>query len=193
MDVFKKRRLKLFFIAAGLLLANGLYAREIPVRSISASVEPNSSPPVVRLSGETGLTLPGKVEKALDNGITLDFEYEVILKRKRRFIWDPTLYHWIYRRQLSFFALSSKYVVSTDQDNSAQVFANQHAAMQYLNKLETIRLALPQGTTHPGNQEYLEFQMRLDIESLPLPMRPLAYVSSSWRLSTDWVDVTLAP
>jgi len=193
MDVFKKRRFKPLFFLLGLLLVGSLHAREIPVRSISASIEPASAPPVVRLSGETALTLPGAVEKALDNGITLDFEYEVFLKRSRRFLWDPTIFHWIYRRQLSFFALSSKYVVSTDQDNSAQVFTSLHSAMQYLNKLETIRLALPQDVPDLGKREYLEFQMRLDIESLPLPMRPLAYVSSKWRLSTDWVDVNLAP
>ena len=28
----------------------------------------------------------------------------------------------------------------------------------------------------------------LDIESLPAPMRPLAYISSDWQLDSDWVS-----
>jgi len=191
MDVCKKTRLSIIFIVCSLLCAGNLYAREIAVRSISAKIE-TGTPQVVHLAGETALELPARVETALDNGITLDFEYEVILKRNRRLIWDPALFRWFYRRQLSFFALSSKYVVSTDQDNSAQVFANLHSALQYLNRLDTIRLALPEDIPDAGNQHYIEFQMRLDIESLPLPMRPLAYISSSWRLSTDWIEVPLS-
>ncbi len=191
MDVCKKFRFSFVVAICGLLVSGSLQAREIAIRSIAATIEPGK-PAVVHLHGETALELPGKVETALDNGITLDFEYEVILKRPRRFIWDPARFRWLYRRQLSFFALSSKYVVNTGQDNSAMVFANLHAALQYLNRLDTIRLALPEDTPDVNDHHYIEFQMRLDIESLPLPMRPLAYISSSWRLSTDWVEVPLS-
>jgi len=191
MDVYKRTRLSVVLVMCSLLLAGNLHAREIAVRSISAKIEPGP-PPVVHLAGETALELPARVETALDNGITLDFEYEIILKRSRRFIWDPALFRWLYRRQLSFFALSSKYVVNTDQDNSARVFDNLHSALQYLNRLDSIRLALPDDMPDTGSQQYIEFQMRLDIESLPLPMRPLAYISSSWRLSTDWWEAPLS-
>ena len=32
----------------------------------------------------------------------------------------------------------------------------------------------------------VRLQASLDIEALPLPLRPLAYVSPSWHLSSEW-------
>ena len=32
---------------------------------------------------------------------------------------------------------------------------------------------------------------RLDIEALPSPLRPLAYVSQAWRLASDWYELPL--
>ena len=38
---------------------------------------------------------------------------------------------------------------------------------------------------------YLRFRALLDIESLPSPMRPWAYLSGLWRLESDWYEWSL--
>jgi hypothetical protein len=34
---------------------------------------------------------------------------------------------------------------------------------------------------------------RLDLDSLPAPLRPIAYISPSWRMSSGWYQWTLTP
>ncbi|NCF09332.1 MAG: DUF4390 domain-containing protein, partial [Gammaproteobacteria bacterium] len=33
----------------------------------------------------------------------------------------------------------------------------------------------------------------LDVEALPLPLRPVAYLSSAWDLTSEWHDWLLTP
>ena len=33
---------------------------------------------------------------------------------------------------------------------------------------------------------WVYLQIRLDIESLPVSLRPVAYLSPQWRLNSDW-------
>ena len=40
---------------------------------------------------------------------------------------------------------------------------------------------------------YVRLRALLDIESLPSPMRPLAYLSSLWRLKSDWYEWPIEP
>ena len=38
----------------------------------------------------------------------------------------------------------------------------------------------------------LAIRAKLDIEALPAPLRPVAYVSPSWRMSSGWYEWNLA-
>ena len=40
----------------------------------------------------------------------------------------------------------------------------------------------------PDARYLLQLRARLDIEALPMLMRPLAYTMPSWRLSTGWTE-----
>ena len=48
MDVFRKGRRSAWLVLLGLLMAGSLHAREIAIRSITASVEPASAPPATQ-------------------------------------------------------------------------------------------------------------------------------------------------
>ncbi len=44
-----------------------------------------------------------------------------------------------------------------------------------------------------GKRYEVLMQAELDIESLPSPLRLLAYITPSWRLNSDWYTWSLTP
>jgi hypothetical protein len=45
----------------------------------------------------------------------------------------------------------------------------------------------------PGEAYQLRLRADLEIESLPLPLQPLAYLGRGWRLTSGWTQWPLRP
>jgi hypothetical protein len=45
----------------------------------------------------------------------------------------------------------------------------------------------------PAGKYRGRLRLRLDIEALPAPLRPIAYISPSWRLSSGWYEWVFVP
>ncbi|MBS1173864.1 MAG: hypothetical protein H6R12_2694 [Proteobacteria bacterium] len=55
-------------------------------------------------------------------------------------------------------------------------------------------LTLVRADALDADQTYrVEMRVALDIESLPLPLRPRAYLSPDWNLSSEWSRWRLRP
>lgn len=186
-----KRFKQLGLISLLVILAQVSIAADIPIKSFTAKLRPVDSHKVIELDAESRISLADKVVEALDNGIPLKFDYQVTLLKKRFLMWDAAAYKWSFSRRLSYFPLSSKYVVSGNRDNSARAFSNLPDALDDLNSLNPAILEVPNGLEDFSDEYYLQLQIQLDIESLPLPLRPLAYLSSSWRLHSEPVETLI--
>jgi hypothetical protein len=44
-----------------------------------------------------------------------------------------------------------------------------------------------------GEEYEVLIHAELDIEALPSPLRPLAYITPAWRLNSDWYSWSLTP
>ena len=68
--------------------------------------------------------------------------------------------------------------------SSEPVILSHGNALGQINNLPLIDARL----LNPELRYQVKVRAHLDIESLPAPMRPLAYISSDWQLDSDWVS-----
>ncbi|MEW8027162.1 MAG: DUF4390 domain-containing protein, partial [Candidatus Thiodiazotropha sp.] len=68
----------------------------------------------------------------------------------------------------------------------------QDAALYALGEIANLPMVSPVKLA-PGEAYQLRLRADLDIESLPLPLQPLAYLGRGWKLTTGWSQWPLQP
>lgn len=127
------------------------------------------------------------VIEALKNGITLDFE--VMIRVRQADGWLGWLERAVAKRsiryQLRYRPLSSLYEISNDSNQNRRKFVSWKALFANLGELR--QLVIVAATELDAAKRYqVEVKAWLDINSLPLPMRPMAYIDSDWDMSSGW-------
>lgn len=149
----------------------------------------------LELSGQLDLDLSRKTEEALGKGIPLQVIFELNLFRERFIIWDEKLSSWQFQRKILFHAISNQYLITTrlpDSEPVQESFSSLQEALTSMGRIENLELKLDGGESYTdtifntSSSLYMDIRARLDIESLPTPLRPVAYTSRSWRLNSGW-------
>lgn len=141
---------------------------------------------------EARIPLSPDMQEAVESGVPLRFVFDVQLVRARRYLWDARIL--VLRRavRLERHALAGKYVVHDEVSQQRQVLASLPDALEALGQLRDVTLtkvdALPAEVPLRGR-----VRAKLDIEGLPAPMRPVAYLSPSWYLGSGWYSWEIAP
>lgn len=123
--------------------------------------------------------------EALQNGVPLLVDVHVQVRRKGAWIWESDLVDRHYRRQLRFLPLAGAYEVTDVEGNTTKRFASRIAAVQALGEIIDWPL-ITQKQLKQSERYRVEMRSQLDIEALPVPLRPSAYMSSGWKLATPW-------
>ncbi|MDS4025810.1 MAG: DUF4390 domain-containing protein [Candidatus Contendobacter sp.] len=123
--------------------------------------------------------------EALQNGVPLTVEVEMEVRRRRSWLWDETVYALTQRFQLEYHALSRQYLVGNLNSGERRAFPTRSAALGFMGRIQNFPLLDRSLLT--GNERYEgALRVLLDIESLPAPLRLLAYLSDDWRLASEW-------
>jgi hypothetical protein len=149
----------------------------------------------LHVNARLDLPFNARIEEALSKGIPIDVLFEINLVRHRWWWRNKVITDWLLRRRLQFHALSRQYLVSgLHAHDPAESFASLEQALARLGALEDLVLPLTaKKEIEPGARHLMQLRVRLDIETLPTLMRPLAYVTPSWRLNTGWTEWPLPP
>ena len=130
--------------------------------------------------------------EALENGVPLTFVTYINMQRQRNLLWDEGMVELEVKKVLSYHPLSSQYRVDDLYTGTRQMFATRDAALRALG--ETRDLPLIQEQRLDSAKLYLiDVQTRHEINALPLPLRPMAYVSPGWHLSSKVWEWQLKP
>ena len=130
--------------------------------------------------------------EAIDNGVPISIIVEMQVLREREFIWDnlwwdKEITHLEARLRIETRPLSNTYLVRNLNSGETQVFGSFSELVVGLGKIRNFPL-IDEYLISADSRNYLRLRALLDIESLPSPMRPLAYLSSLWRLESDWYE-----
>lgn len=167
------------FLAAALLYAASA-AADFKVTELQLALHDGA----LAVNGNMQLELSRKVEEALSKGIELPVLIEARLYRKRSFLWDQNVGRWTLKRSLRYHALSGQYIVSST--DSTDSFLSPADALKHLGTLSDLRLRLPELEIAEEDEYIAKLRAHIDIESLPPPLRPVAYTTLSWHMNTGW-------
>lgn len=166
--------------------AGGLLCLSVSARADFglALVDSNVVGDSLKFSAVIDTKLEAPVIEALNKGIPLELALDVVMEEHRRIWWDPTLNTWELRRRIEYHPLSKQYLIH-GVGLAGDSFSALDLALKQLGIWRDIKLLVPARLRANGDYRLL-LRARLDIESLPAPLRPLAYTSSAWRVSSGW-------
>ena len=122
---------------------------------------------------------------ALDNGVPLVVELVIEIEHHRDYLWNETVASLHQRYQLSYEALTRRYVVTNLNSRADIYYSDRGAAIAALGEVTNLPI-LDAGLLAPGEDYDVRLQASLDLEALPVPMRVIGYFSSKWSVSSGW-------
>jgi hypothetical protein len=127
--------------------------------------------------------------EALENGVPLTLLLEFSIRRVRDYWLDETLLDEQRRIQLRYHPLAKTYQIRDQVSGAMQSFASLSTVLDTLSRVRGWQID-DSFALDPGQRYVAALSMRLDIESLPLPLRAIAYFTPDWHLlhpSFEWL------
>ena len=124
--------------------------------------------------------------EAMRNGVAITVSVRMQVLRVRALL-DETIAEVRARYRIQAHSLSRRFRVTNLSTDERMTFLTYEAMKRGLGSITNFPL-LDDRILRAGERYRVRARATLDIESLPAPMRPLAYLSSSWRLSSDWTS-----
>ena len=161
-------------------LTGNLYAKGIEIERVASKLQDGT----YYLDAELIYKPSETILEALEHGVSLTFEVHIEIKRKNAWLLEQDILDRRLKYKLRYHALASMYELFVPDRIRPQRFATRDAALRALGELDGISL-VPQSNLEKGESYRLIMSAELDIESLPVPLRPRAYLSSAWSLSSE--------
>jgi len=122
---------------------------------------------------------------ALNNGIPLTIAVEMVLSRERAWLPDEKIAQWQFLYEISYHALSGRYVVN---EQSSDEYESYNTFNDALRAVEQFTTSWKTSDSMTGNdQNYLmKLRVRLDLTPLPAPIKLVSHVVRQWRQNSGW-------
>jgi len=147
---------------------------------------------VYELDAKVDLTLPDGARKAVESGLTLRLTYEITVDRVRRYMPDAGIAALEQRYEVSYHALSQRYLVKNLNTGEQQDFGSLQAALDRvgdLRGLPVIDAALVSG----GPVYEGRIRAVLGMNTAPDVLGWLLFWTDDWSAESDWKTWTLRP
>lgn len=123
--------------------------------------------------------------EALANGLLLVIDTEVVIEPAHGWYWQQSLASFNYKLEIQYHALSQQYLVKNIGDHHPRIFLTQASALSALGQVHQLAL-IDLSLLDLGEHYEVKIRSMLDSNSLPVPLRPLTYLSDEWRLRSGW-------
>lgn len=176
--------------AAGLLLAGAMVAMaaaavddqgDVEIRSAGTRLEAG----VWYVDARVDYRLSGAAREALVNGINLTFQLEIELVQTRRWLPDDEVARLLQHYQLSYQPLTERYVMRNTNSGQVTSHVTLVAALTELGRVRDLPL-IDAALLEPDADYEIAMRASLDEQTLPSPLRMLAFWDSGLRLQSEW-------
>ncbi len=176
-----RRTAALLVVLATLLGGPALQAGDVAVREARARIEND----IVVLDADATISFSEDAVDALQSGIRLEFELGVRLTRPRRLMWDAELFATQRRYSIERHALSKQFIITDLVTGERRLHGSLELAIDDLGRIRDLPI-VERAALDAADSCAIAIRLRLDLNALPAPMIPLAYVSPGWRMSSGW-------
>ena len=187
---FVPRRImnRLFLVLAIICTCQTAWAEGFTIRSVETSLVEK----VYTVSAQIEYQFTDVAIEALQNGVPLLVLIDIKVDRERSWWLDKNIAKLQQGYLLLYHALTEKYIVNNLNSGAQDNYDSLNSAVFALGQLENLPI-LDANLVSEDNRILVRLHTYLDLEALPAPMRPLAYISSQWRLESDWYEWPLQP
>lgn len=140
---------------------------------------------VYRLDAQLALPLPEAAIQALENGIPLTFALDIEVSRLRRYVWDEDIANLVQRTTIQYFALTDQYLLHNLNSDHKTSYSSLSSALRGLENIHDLPV-IDARLLDPQKRYRIRLRTYLDFDSLPVPLRMRAYVSTDWWLASGW-------
>jgi hypothetical protein len=131
---------------------------------------------------------PG-IRLALRDGVSLTFDLDVRVDRERRLWFNANVVQLTLRRELSFHAVSDRYVVREVRSGEQETFPTLEEALAYLGKVDNYPILVePQ---LDGGNYVVSVRAGVRRGKLPASLRALLFWTNDWHRVSEWYSWAL--
>ena len=149
----------------------------------SAYVEPIEG--VYQLSATLVFDLPEGARRVLREGVPLTLDLEIGVRRSRSLWLDENVATLEQRYELSYHALSARYLVRNVNSGEQSSFATLDAALDSLRVVGNLPI-LDQALVIADARHEISLRAHLDLRTMPDALRFILFWSEDWRQETEW-------
>jgi hypothetical protein len=129
------------------------------------------------------------IRDALRDGITLSFELDARVDRERRFWFDSNIVDVTLRRELSYHAVSDRFIVRDTRSGDLDTFATLEEALDYLGRVNAWPILVePQ---LDGGNYTISVRAGVRRGHLPASLRALLFWTDDWARQSEWYTWSL--
>jgi Domain of unknown function (DUF4390) len=180
--------LTLCFIATAAPVAHAQDESKLIIREAEAALDEG----VYELDAKLDLTLPDGARKAVESGLTLRLTYEITVDRVRRYMPDAGVAALEQRYEVSYHALSQRYLVRNLNTGEQQDFGSLQAALDRVSELRGLpvidKALVSEGPVYQGR-----IRAVLGMNTAPDVLGWLLFWTDDWSAESDWKTWTLRP
>jgi hypothetical protein len=180
--------LALCFIATTAAPARAAEEARLVLREAAATIDEG----VYELDAKLDLTLPDGARKAVESGLTLRLTYEVSVNRVRRYMPDAGIAALEQRYEVSYHALSQRYLVKNLNTGEQQDFGSLQGALDRITELRGLPVL---DTSLVSDGPVYEGRIRavLGMNTAPDVFGWLLFWTDDWSAESEWKTWTLRP
>jgi hypothetical protein len=140
---------------------------------------------VLQLSAHIEYPINDRIRSALRDGVTLAFDLDVTISRHRRLWLDATVLETTLRRELTYHAVTSRYVLRDDSGVEQESFPTLEAALDKLGRIEDLPILVE---SQLRGEAPWEVAVRAGVRRgrMPDALRALVFWTDDWHRTTDW-------
>ena len=131
----------------------------------------------------------GLNEEAVDallNGVPLRFDVRVNVVERRRYFLDDTVHTVHSRNELSYHALTQRYVLRNTNSGAQTTFSTMAAALREMGNIERLPV-LDAALLNERKRYRFELRTSLEVESSgPLQVLTSLFWFNDWRIKSEW-------
>jgi hypothetical protein len=161
--------------------AAGPLAGELEIRSAFVVVDHG----VLQLSAHIQYPVNDRIRTALQEGVTVAFDLDVTMSRHRRLWFNATELELTLRRELTYHAVTDRYLVRDENSVEQESFPTLEAALDKLGHVEDLPIIV-QSQLHDDGPWEVAVRAGMRRGRMPDALRGLLFWTDDWRRTSDW-------
>jgi len=173
-----------------LLAVPSVEAAETKLRITSASLALDEN--VYELDMGLEIELPPDARQAIDGGLALRLDYQIEISRVRRYVPDADVAALVQSYELTYHALSQRYLLRNLNTGVQLDFGTLDAALARVIEIRGLPL-IDSALVPPGPVYSVRVRAVVDMGAAPDSLRWLLFWTDDWSAASAWYTWTLAP